>query len=137
MPRQMRVHYPGAIHHVMNRGAAAREHRPTWICVDRLLGAHGIAHDAGAARAEFQLRMEARRAEESDEETLQNIRQGWCFGSQTFEQEMLERIDGALGEHHSGFLHSEGSQARAERIIGEELSRLGWTEQDLRLRRYS
>jgi hypothetical protein len=102
--------------------------------VDRLLGAHGIPHDTPAARAQFQLCMEARRAEDGDEETLEAVRQGWCFGSETFKQELLRRMDGALGEHHSGLMHSEGSQARAGRIIGEEPSRLGWTELDLQVR---
>ena len=34
-------------------------------------------------------------------------------------------------------MRQEGAQARADRIIGEELRRLGWTEQDLTLRRKS
>jgi len=40
-----------------------------------------------------------------------------------------------LGEHHSGTLHSESSRVRAERIVAEELGRLGWTELDLVARR--
>ena len=36
-----------------------------------------------------------------------------------------------MGEHHAGDLHREESQGRAERIVGEELGRLGWTEEDL------
>ena len=34
-------------------------------------------------------------------------------------------------EHHSGELRRETSQAKAERIVGEELRRLGWHEGDL------
>jgi hypothetical protein len=41
---------------------AAREHRPSWIRVDRLLGEHALAGDTAANRAEFVRRMEARRA---------------------------------------------------------------------------
>ena len=34
-------------------------------------------------------------------------------------------------EHHSGQLRRETSQAKAERIVGEELRWLGWHEGDL------
>jgi hypothetical protein len=115
--------------------AAAREHRPSWLCVDRLLGALGIPHDTPAARAEFQLRMEARRAQEQDEPTLEAIRQNWSFGSEQFKLELLQRLEGQLGEHHSGDLQQQSSTARAERLISEELARLGWTEADLTSRR--
>jgi hypothetical protein len=115
--------------------AAAREHRPSWMRVDRLLGAHGIPHDTAAGRAEFQLRMEGRRAEEVDDETLDAIRRDWCFGSAEFRAELVRRIEGGLGEHHSGALHLESSRARAERIVAEELARFGWTELDLAARR--
>ena len=38
--------------------AAAREHRPPWLCVDRLLGEHGIGEDSTGGRAPFEERME-------------------------------------------------------------------------------
>ena len=41
--------------------AAAREHRPFWIRVDRLLGEHGIQEDSAPGRQEFERRIEARR----------------------------------------------------------------------------
>jgi hypothetical protein len=44
---------------------------------------------------------------------------------------MLEKIDGKLGEHHSGQLHRETARSKAERIIAEELRRIGWQESDL------
>ncbi len=44
---------------------------------------------------------------------------------------MLGLMEGKLGEHHSGQLRRETSQAKAERIVGEELRRLGWHEGDL------
>jgi hypothetical protein len=43
----------------------------------------------------------------------------------------------ALGENHSGELRRESAEAKAERIISEELRRLGWTAADLSLRRKS
>ena len=75
--------------------------------------------------------MEARRAEDQGEETLNAIRQSWSFGSDPFKLELLQRIEGKLGAHHSGNLHQQSSRARAERIIKEELARLNWTESDL------
>ena len=81
--------------------------------------------------------MEARRLEEVDEEELKPLRRGWCLGSEQFRQEMLERMDGKLGESHSGELHRETAEQRANHILAEELSRRGWTESDLAARRRS
>src|SRR3974377_2353526 len=46
-------------------------------------------------------------------------------------------MEGKLGEHHSGQLKRQSAQAKAERIIAEELQRRGWKEQDLKQRRKS
>jgi len=115
--------------------AAAREYRPKWIRVDRLLGEHGIGEDSAAGRREFESRLEARRTEETDEEALQPLRRGWCLGSEEFRQQMLARMEDRMGEHHSGGLRQESAESKAQRIIGDELRRLGWKEADLRKRR--
>jgi len=44
-------------------------------------------------------------------------------------------MDGQGGEHHFGQLRLETAQARAERIIAEELGRMGWQETGLVSRR--
>ena len=116
---------------------AAPQHRPEWIRVDRLLGEHGLEEDTASVREEFERRMEARRMEEADEESLKALRRGWCLGGLDFRKRMLEEMEGSLGEHHSGELRRETAEARAERIIAEELGRLGWTESDLASRRKS
>ena len=105
--------------------------------VDRLLGEHGIQQDSAVGRQEFERHMEARRLEEADEEELQPLRRGWCLGSEQFRQKMLELMDGKLGENHSGELHRETAEQKANRIICEELSRRGWEESDLATRRRS
>ena len=46
-------------------------------------------------------------------------------------------MDGKLGDHHSGELRQETAEAKAERIIAEELHRLGWQQADLVSRRKS
>jgi hypothetical protein len=107
---------------------AARKHRPAWMCVERLLGEHGIGEDSAAGRREFEARMEARRAEQPDEEALRPLRRGWCLGGEAFKRELLERMEGRMGEHHSGELRREEAESKAERIIGEEMRRMGWKE---------
>jgi hypothetical protein len=110
---------------------AAPEHRPCWVRVDRLLGEHGIQEDTLVARQHFEQRMEARRAEETDPETLKAMQHGWCLGSEGFRRQMLARMEGSLGGHHAGELHLQAAQAKAERLLAEELEHLGWREEDL------
>ena len=105
--------------------------------MDRLLGEHGILRDRPAGRQEFERRMERRRLEESDPESLKALRRRWCLGSGPVRQQMLENLEGKLGEQHSGELRHETAAATAERLIGEELQRLGWTEGELAARRKS
>ena len=60
-----------------------------------------------------------------------------CLRSEQFRQDMLERMDGKLGENHSGELHRETAEQKANRILSEKLSRRGWTESDFAARRHS
>jgi putative transposase len=115
--------------------AAAREHRPGWMRVDRLLGEHGLAGDTAANRRKFEARMEARRLEKSDPASLRQVRRGWCLGSEEFRQKLLERMEGRGGEHYSGEVRREMAEGKAERIVAGELRRLGWREKDLAQRR--
>ena len=116
---------------------AASTHRPAWMRVGRLLGEHGLAGDTAEARQEFERRMETRRAQEADDAEWEPLRRGWCLGGAGFRQELLDRIAGQLGEHHAGELRRETAQAKAERIIAEELKRLNWTGADLEQRNKS
>ncbi len=81
---------------------AAPAHRPTWIRVDRLLGEHGIGADTPAERREFEDRMEALRRSENDGESWEPLRAAWCVGGEAFRKELLDRMEGRLGEHHPG-----------------------------------
>jgi hypothetical protein len=114
---------------------AAPEHRPSWMRVDRLLGEHGVGGDTGEGRQEFERRMEARRLAEADEAALEVMRQGWCWGGEEFKRQMLEQMEGKLGENHSGELRRGSAEVRAERVIGEELGRLGCSLEELKSRR--
>jgi REP element-mobilizing transposase RayT len=108
---------------------AAKEYRPPWICVSRLLGEH--EGDTAAGREAFLLRMEAQRLLEEDEETVRSIRRGWCLGRAGFRQELLAQLDNRTGEIPLGEVRQEHGENRAERIIAEELEKLGWKEADL------
>ncbi|HTV40144.1 MAG TPA: hypothetical protein VMF08_06200 [Candidatus Sulfotelmatobacter sp.] len=46
-------------------------------------------------------------------------------------------MEGKLGDHHSGELRRESAEAKAQRIIAEELRRLGWRKNELSRRRKS
>jgi hypothetical protein len=113
---------------------AAPEHRSGWVRVDRLLGEHGLV-DTIAGRQQFERRMEERRLVETDEAALKVFRRGWCLGSAQFKNQMLEKMEDELGEHHSGELRRENAEAKAQRIVAEELARRGWREADLAERR--
>jgi hypothetical protein len=116
---------------------SAREHRPGWMRVDRLLGEHGIEADTEPGRLGFERRMERRRGEEEDPDWLQPLSHGWCIGSEEFREQMLEKIGCQVGQSHSGELRMESAASKARRIIGEELESMGWTEADLVHRRKS
>jgi hypothetical protein len=55
--------------------------------------------------------------------------------SDQFKQRKLQEIDGEVGEHHFGELRLETAQAKAQRIVAEELKRRGWQETDFVARR--
>ena len=63
------------------------------------------------------------------------MRRGWCLRSGDFKRQMLRRMERGLGEHHAGALHRGSAEAKAERILGEELKGRGWGEQELVRRR--
>lgn len=106
--------------------------RPSWLRVDRLLGEWGIPMDTAAGRAEFAGHMEARRRAEG---AGQYEPEGWCLGSEEFRQELLVQIGKLAGPLHIGEDISQSVQAKAERIVQEELLALKWAEQELVVRR--
>jgi hypothetical protein len=74
---------------------------PRAMRVDRLRGEHGIGQDAALGRQEFERQMERRRLEALAEEALKPLRRGWYWGSEQFKEQMLELMEGKLGESHS------------------------------------
>lgn len=108
--------------------------RPAWLRVDRLLGESGIPKDSTAGRREFERLVEARRSAESDED-YPRIRRGWCLGDEQFRQELLERVSARAGAQHYGAELAEAAQAKAERMVTEELVSRGWEPKELLIRR--
>ena len=105
-----------------------------WLRVDRLLGEYHIGKDSAAGRRRLEEALEAgRRAE--DGEAYREIRRGWFLGDEGLKQELLERVSRKSGRWHYGEELRESEQAKAQRIVAEELKRGGWTEAELANRR--
>ena len=62
------------------------------------------------------------------------IRRDWVLGSEVFRQELLAAAGQRLGPNHYGAERRETGVQKAERILKEELDRLGWSEEGLRAR---
>jgi putative transposase len=107
---------------------AEASRRPQWLRVDRLLGEWGIPKDSPAGRAEFAGHMEARRRAEGKGGYEPA---GWCLGSEEFRQELLDQVSELAGPEHRGEDIRQSAQQKAERIVQEELGKLGWGAPDL------
>jgi REP element-mobilizing transposase RayT len=108
--------------------------RPAWLQVERVLGGMGIPKDSSVGRKQFERLMEERRREENPEDYA-GIRRGWCWGDDSFRQELLAQLEsgGAMGQ--SDGASPETAMEKAERLAREELAKLGWKEADLAERR--
>ncbi len=104
--------------------------RKPWLRVDRLLGELGIPTDSAAGRKEFEKRMELRCVED-DPEQWKSLQRGWCVGDDAFRKELLDHLQQRHGPDHYGDDRHESAQARAQRIVREELTRLKWSEHRL------
>jgi len=102
--------------------------RPHWLTVDRVLGALGLTDDR-KSREVFRRVMQKRVLEIACSDTPHdvdaqwaNIRRGWCFGSELFRNEMVDRLDGVIGgggkrESFSGEQTRLHDEAEAFRLV--------------------
>lgn len=104
--------------------------RPAWLRVDRLLGEYRIPQGSAAGRQVLAQALEARRQAEADAD-YKAIRRGWCFGDQAFRKELLAQMTECIGAEHYGAERLETDEAKAERIVREELAVRQWQEADL------
>ena len=112
----------------------APEQRPAWLRVDRLLGEYRIPEDSAAGRQRLEEALEARRAAEVGE-SYRPIRRGWFLGAEVLKQELLAQVSAKRGAWHFGEELNESAEAKAERIVREELERRKWNAEDLAHRR--
>jgi hypothetical protein len=64
----------------------------------------------------------------------EQIRRDWVLGSEAFRQELLAAVVERVGPSHCGAQRKETGLQKAERIVTEEMGRLGWDEDQLRAR---
>ena len=88
-------------------------------------------------RREFERQMETRRRQESSGEEWAAIRRGWFFGADALKQELLAHAWERVGARYHGAERQESGEAKAERLVPEELQKRGWTEAELMQRRKS
>ena len=113
----------------------APSRRWPWLRVERLFGEMRLPKDSPAGRREFERQMEARRRQERGDEAWAAIRRGWFFGADARKQELLAQASERVGAQHDGAERQESGEAKAKRLVQEELARLGWQEADLAARR--
>jgi REP element-mobilizing transposase RayT len=113
--------------------------RPGWLRVDRTLGCLGF-EDTEKGRQHYQEYMKKRSLEilyaddpKRVDTEWEKIRRGWCFGTEAFRTDMLERIKMLSGERESFSgqevrLHDE---QEAEKLLKKGLHTLGLTEDQL------
>ena len=112
----------------------APDKRPEWLRADRLLGEYRIPRDSAAGRRRLEEALESRRAEE-DGEVYQPIRRGWFFGEKALKEELLEQVSAKKGAWHYGEELRESAEAKAERIVTEEMKQRKWDDGTLAARR--
>ncbi len=116
--------------------------RPDWLCVDRILGAAGLADDK-AGRGAFRRMMQKRVAEISAsaaprdvDERWADIRRGWCYGGEDFRETLLEKLEGIIGvsgkrESFDGTETRQHDEAIAAKLLQAGLTALRLGESDL------
>lgn len=113
--------------------------RPEWLGVNRVLHSLGLPADRGGLTA-YKKRMQKRVLEIAMsekpwaiDEQWDHIRRGWCFGSDEFKDEMLERIDLSSGQRDSFSGDEVGAhdEKDAERLLVDGLKVLGLAEAQL------
>lgn len=101
--------------------------RPPWLRVDRLLGEKGIPKDSVSGRREFAAGMERRRAADLKLE-FKPVERGWCLGGESFREELLAAAANRIGATHYGSERREAEEAKARRLVKEEMDRMGFAE---------
>ena len=116
--------------------------RQRWLCVDRTLGNFNLIDDV-SGRRKYRQQMQKRVLEiacsshpQEVDSRWTDIRRGWCFGSEFFQEAMLEKLDNVIGVKgqrdsfagHEVQLHDE---TEADRLLASGLETLGLSKEVL------
>ncbi len=107
--------------------------RPPWLRVGRRL--HGDPFDDSPDGRDSYARHLAELQDNPPDAEFRNIRRGWCYGDEAFRNSMLLEVGRSAHASHFGSELQEASEAKAARIIDEELRTVLWTEAELLRRR--
>jgi len=106
------------------------------VAVRSFIGRAWTRKESRRNRLEFARRLEARR-EDAGTAVDEGIRRGWRFGGEDFVARLLDRLESKTGKHHRPVERSETEEQKAERLVRMTLAQLGWTDEELVLRRKS
>lgn len=115
--------------------------RPEWLAVDRTFGNYGLT-DNVSGHSSFEQMMQRRVNEIANSDnpheadaTWAEIRRGWCYGSDSFRDEMVESLDNVFkGKRRESFVGEETRQhdvLDAERRVCDALELFRLTDADL------
>jgi len=113
--------------------------RPGWLRVDRVMGEWGIGRDNGPGRRRLEQAIEQRKELEAAKINAdwKRLRRGWCLGSKSFREELLELIGQKRKGEHDGDELKESDEQKAQRLIEEMMCQAGWDRSELSRRRKS
>lgn len=141
MPRKLRLQYPGAIYHLMNRGDRREkifkddQDRRRFLetlgqACEKTKTEWDIPQDSPAGRRHFSRCMEHRRKQESPKADWRAVERGWFLGDPEFKAELLAQVRERRSDHYGTEL-PEADALHAERVLRQELQDRGWAETTL------
>jgi len=115
------------------RAEIAARKRLEWLRTERLLGEWGVGEDHAGGRRQFEMGMEQRKEQEMSKESgdWRKLRRGWCWGPNSFREELLEQIGAKKGAAHHGEELWESDEQKAQRMVAGMLREVGWKESEL------
>ncbi len=105
-----------------------------WLRVDRLFGEYRIEKDSPVGRRRLEAAVEEGRRVEKGAD-YKPIRRGWFYGADELRRELLEQVEVKAGKFHYGEELRESAEAKAERVLNEEMKRRKWGAETLNDRR--
>jgi REP element-mobilizing transposase RayT len=147
MARKVRLEYPGAIYHVVNRG----DHQERIFCDDEDRQEFLATLEEACQKTTWQVHafclmsnhfhfvvetpapnlVEGMTGRGELEQEFQAVRRGWCVGSEQFRADQLACVEKRRGKWHYGEELGQAAQARAECVVVTALRAAGVIEERL------